>query len=177
LADIPYDGYHTDYSLWALEYANQQQDEELVSPESAAVESLRSLGSLGSHSSPDSIVSAPSLPDMKRSTYLYELTTKSVLDSKATPIGNNEPLGLPLIKQLGTAEAIEEAKGVDRADDAGGFQDADEVDQAARANETAEVDQARLDQVDEAGETDPKNSAKTESRNGDPHRDGKSYDR
>ena len=26
LADIPYDGYHTEYSQWALEYGNQQID-------------------------------------------------------------------------------------------------------------------------------------------------------
>ena len=56
------------------------------------------------------------------------------------------------------------------ADEAGGFEVADEVDQGGWANETAEVDQAiRLDPVDEAGETDSKSSPRTESRNNNPH--------
>lgn len=111
LAAIPYDGYHTDYSRWALEYDNQQHDEELSSSD------LSSSGSLGSLGSSSDIDFSKYLADT--SAYLSGTSTSPSLDAKKAPGGSSELLGLPFIKEPDQADAVDrihEADGVDAND-------------------------------------------------------------
>ncbi|AIB42919.1 hypothetical protein [Pseudomonas sp. WCS374] len=111
LAAIPYDGYHTDYSRWALEYDNQQHDKELSS---ADFSSLRSLGSLDSSSAFNLSTYLADTP-----AYLSGTSTSPSLDAKKAQSSSNELLSLPFIKELDQADAvgrIDEADGVDAND-------------------------------------------------------------
>ncbi|CRM69696.1 hypothetical protein [Pseudomonas sp. 25 E 4] len=119
LTAIPYDGYHTDYSLWALEYDNQQHDKEMISLDLSTLGSIASLGSLS---------------DIKSSTYLYGPSRTPSFVAKETPGSSNELLGLTFIKEPDQADGIDVAKGVDRTDES------DEVDQAARVDQVNETD-------------------------------------
>lgn len=110
LAAIPYDGYHTDYSRWALEYDNQQHDEEL------SISDLSSSGSFSLGSSSDVDLSKY-LADT--STYLSGTSTSPSLDAKKAAGSSSELLGLPFIKELDQADAvgrIDEADGADAND-------------------------------------------------------------
>lgn len=133
LAAIPYDGYHTDYSRWALEYENQQHDKELSSSDPS---SLESSGSLSSFS------------DFNLSKYLAGTSTSPSLDAKEAPSSIHELLGLPFIKEVDQADAIDVGKGVNRIDEANG--------------------------VDA---TDRDSSRQTELPGEKPHRDDKSFDK
>lgn len=110
LAAILYDGYHTDYSRWALEYDNQQHDEEL------SISDLSSSGSFSLGSSSDVDLSKY-LADT--STYLSGTSTSPSLDAKKAAGSSSELLGLPFIKELDQADAvgrIDEADGADAND-------------------------------------------------------------
>lgn len=108
LAAIPYDGYHTDYSRWALEYDNQQHDKELSSSDFS---SLRSLGSLDSSSAFDL---SKYLADTSK--YLSGTSTSPSLDAKKAPSSSNELVGLPFIKGLDQADAVDRTDEADGAD-------------------------------------------------------------
>jgi hypothetical protein len=169
LADIPYDGYHTDYSLWALEYA-KQQDKELISPERGMLESFDSLRPSGY------------LPELNLPTYLSELYTKSSAEADRTPESGNELLGLPLIKEPGKADSAEEANSVDGIEVGDGVEAADAVDHTDQPSRAAGGE--KIDAVDGAGaganqadENDPKNSRQAGVRKDMPPRGGPSYDK